>query len=70
MAIVLVRKFYIGYADAELPVLAIRERRDGVDYLVRGVPAASSSIGEKIWVSDDDVTLVSLHPEDREEVER
>ena len=70
MAIVLVRKFHIGYAGATLPVLAIRERRNGVDYLVQGLPEPNSSVGEKIWVPDDDVTLVSLHPEDREEVER
>jgi len=66
MAIVLVRRFHIGYAGATLPVLAIRERRDGVDYLVQGLPEPNSSVGEKIWVSDDDVTLVAIDSEDAE----
>ena len=64
MAIVLVRKFYIRYDGALFPVLAIRERRDGVDYLVRGLPEPESNSGEKIWVSDSDVTEVALDAED------
>ena len=66
MAIVLVRKFYIEYEGAQLPVLAIRERRAGVDYLVQGLPEPNRSVGEKIWVSDDDVTLVAIDSEDAE----
>lgn len=64
MAIVLVRKFYIRYDGGLVPVLAIRERRDGVDYLVRGLPEPDSSSGEKMWVSDSDVTEVALDAED------
>lgn len=64
MAIVLVRKFSIRHNGALLPVLAIRERRDGVDYLVRGVPEPGNNGGEKVWVPDGDVWQVALDGED------